>query len=1272
MKSPLSFPLRHISIRVPWHDKGWDGTVCEEPRFNTACLKLKSIAQSKDEDQEEKVCGKTITELVEEDIRLPACVKERGTFMANFDFSRLAEHPYTKTNPDTHGHFRPTLVRYPAYSAAGVPFRWMMRDAIFGNPKKGIVGKIDTYPLDDVDPQVEPELPFETTWIQDKRNHQALLECFWKHVRIADSLVFFYAKQVPLVEDTGRRVLVGVGRVKHIGKLTEYKYDSQPGDRLRSMVWECMVTHSIRPDFKDGFLLPYHEVLERCDEGRAFDPAEAVAVAPDERFEEFSYATEHVSNDAAISALLSIRDALQRASEMFGYRSEPYQQWVDKELGRLWSKRGPFPGLGAVLSATGVTMGNFVAQSLVDKVGEKENPWPAWFESLDDPASKLPAELARHIDATIAKSWKRMSDDRRGFLELLSRIDVTQDQADVLVSPERREERGIYLSDDDIAENPYLVYETTRLTAAPVAIGVVDRGMFPNAMIQKMFPIPEPSLVKTAVDARRLRALTIRNLENVAQNGDTLRSRDDVIRDLGRHDESSEHTTQLTADLLAVAEDEVFEGEIRIVKMSDERPAYQLERLALAGDLIRKTVDKRVKAERHPLKVNWRKQLDEFLKKDKVELPTDRGEREREELARIEKTAALEELVASRFSVLIGRAGTGKTTLLSVLCAHPEIAKTGVLLLAPTGKARVRMEDIARKAGISNCRAYTLAQHLSSTGRYDGNTQRYLMTGERGERVARTVIVDECSMLTEEMMAALIESLSRVDRLIFVGDYRQLPPIGAGRPFVDIVARLQPDGLPADAPHVAAGYAELMIPRRQGAGERDDLLLASWFGGGETSAGDDQVFEILSGKRQSETVQFVTWETPDELEELLPEVIRKTLGFPSGMEEWQAFGLELGGSEWNGSIWFNAMYRDRPGSGLAAEAWQILSPVRQKPWGVDSLNRLVHTRYKERQIERALNPGRYRSIPSPKGEQQIIYGDKVINNRNWRVSKKRMFPMPDEAGYLANGEIGIVIGHRKTKKRNRTPKHLEVEFSTQRGTTFTFYDSDFKEEGETRLELAYALTVHKAQGSEFDKIFLVLPRSPLMVTRELLYTALTRQKTKVVVLLQGSATDLHRFSSERYSAAACRLTNLFGPPRPIEVKGTFLEERLIHNTTRGELVRSKSEVIIANLLHAKNIDYEYEQELVLDGVRTDKFPDFTIEDDDTGEVFYWEHLGMLGDRGYKRRWNEKEKWYRDNGIIPHNEGGGANGTLVITRDDPKGGIDSSSINRLIKQVFDVT
>ena len=202
---------------------------------------------------------------------------------------------------------------------------------------------------------------------------------------------------------------------------------------------------------------------------------------------------------------------------------------------------------------------------------------------------------------------------------------------------------------------------------------------------------------------------------------------------------------------------------------------------------------------------DWRKEVDENLPAP----PTDPVEAEAEERARTEKVAALAEVAKARLSVLIGSAGTGKTTLLSVLCGHPDIRQNGVVLLAPTGKARVRMENVTSLSGLENIRAFTLAQFLMQSGRYRGDTQRYMVTGKPGQRVGRTVIIDECSMLTEEMLAALLESLTGLDRLILVGDPRQLPPIGAGRPFIDIITRLKPEQFTPVFPKVGPSYAEL-------------------------------------------------------------------------------------------------------------------------------------------------------------------------------------------------------------------------------------------------------------------------------------------------------------------------------------------------------------------------------------------------------------------------------------------------------------------------------
>ena len=125
------------------------------------------------------------------------------------------------------------------------------------------------YPLDDVSEEFEPNLDFNTNWWQDYRNHTAILETFWAHIKEEVSLVFFYAKQVPLVEDmAGRRILVGVGRVKSIGSLTEYEYDGPNEGKLRSLLWERMIGHSIRPNFADGLSYALPRGLGRVPRGR--------------------------------------------------------------------------------------------------------------------------------------------------------------------------------------------------------------------------------------------------------------------------------------------------------------------------------------------------------------------------------------------------------------------------------------------------------------------------------------------------------------------------------------------------------------------------------------------------------------------------------------------------------------------------------------------------------------------------------------------------------------------------------------------------------------------------------------------------------------------------------------------------------------------------------------------------------------------------------------------------------------------------------------------
>ena len=424
------------------------------------------------------------------------------------------------------------------------------------------------------------------------------------------------------------------------------------------------------------------------------------------------------------------------------------------------------------------------------------------------------------------------------------------------------------------------------------------------------------------------------------------------------------------------------------------------------------------------------------------------------------------------------------------------------------------------------------------------------------------------------MLAALIQALKGVHRLIFIGDPRQLPPIGAGRPFVDIVKRLAPEGVTEKFPCVGTGYAELTIRRRQAGEDREDLQLAEWFSGSPIAPGEDDVFDKVVKAGQSRHVRFVQWETADHLRSRLIDVLVGELKLPDGTpalkgpDDIAGFDATLGGEPWNDRRFFNARKDETPGAAEAAEGWQILSPVRSAAHGVPDLNRFVHKQFRQAMIDDARKEGWRRKYPKPMGAEEIVYGDKVINlvNTNprlWWNKHRKIYPAKDDA-YIANGEIGMAVGFFRRQGLPDLRWKLEVEFSSQPGFKYDFTKRDFAEESNAVLELAYALTVHKSQGSEFGTVILVLPNPCRLLSRELLYTALTRQKDRIVILHQGPRTELRKYSSDDRSETARRLTNLFVPPSPVEINGRFFEDYLIHRTARGEMVRSKSEVIIAD------------------------------------------------------------------------------------------------------------
>jgi ATP-dependent exoDNAse (exonuclease V) alpha subunit len=752
--------------------------------------------------------------------------------------------------------------------------------------------------------------------------------------------------------------------------------------------------------------------------------------------------------------LLSVKQALISYNERFGGEWAPQLKWIDQRLGELWNLRGPYPGLGSILCVMGVAHGYQLAYHCWEAAGENGDPWPVLAGLVKSPKA-LPGDLKAQVTG-FTDTWKYLSSERGAkrltLAKLLARFDLSYEQAARWWDPAARNTAKLRLaneeiSDVDILKNPYILYECDRLQPKPIAFRTIDQGAFPEKPVENAHPIPAPSAMTGPVDGRRLRAATAAVLEQAATDGDTLLSREEIITRVKKMNLSP--ALPLTEDQYEI-HGQKLAPVISQCALENGKLAYQIDRLVMTREIIASSVQKRARGKRHAVTIDWRAELDREFK----HTPAPKGSLE--DRGRNEKAAALAELASARFSVLIGAAGTGKTTLLKFLCRAAPIQQRGVLLLAPTGKARVRLQQTT---GIE---ARTLAQFLRPN-RYDEVTQTYHVIGdvERSSSY-KTVIVDEASMLTEDQLAALLDALSGIDRIILVGDPSQLPPIGAGRPFVDIVKLLAPEKFSANQPHVAASCAELTIGSRQKGTQRQDLELAELFSGRSTGPAGDEIISKLADGNCGDHLHICPWTSPAQLASLLPKVIGEELGIDENDIE-KSFALRaLGGNEKDGYVYFNFW-----SSGPAADKWQVLSPIKGEAAGTLILNRLIQRGFRGETRKRAEREDRrFAKLARPMGSDGIIYGDKVINLGNHR----RYTVFPDEEKnkplkYVANGEIGIVTGPFKKKGSNISLDNLKVTLSSQPGYEYTYWENDLNEDRRL-LELAYALTVHKAQGSE--------------------------------------------------------------------------------------------------------------------------------------------------------------------------------------------------------------
>lgn len=1205
---PQTKYVQHFSTRIPWKDNDYTGRIDNNPRYNVAAQVIPNIASTRDLEFEETNKDKSYEEVGP--VKMQNWITENAAFMSDTKLSLKMNHPYKKGN-DKFKHFEETTFEMDPYSFLLRPFSWTLKDN--ANEKQQYYNFY--FDLE----KTEQMLNWSSSWVSHGESQKAIFDYFFSGINPNNSLIFPYYKQVPFIEDN-RRVIAGIGNIVSNVEIREYESDGSSDEK--NYIWETNTAHSIRVDGKDGFLMPYLVISEYAKKHPDFDVSSVTLFEPAGFRAEFSFAAEWVSYDATIDVLNQAKTVLKNIATL--KLKEANHDWVnvqldyiDKQLKNVWNQRGIFPGLGAILSAFGVRYGFDIAKHVGTSENDLISELKLYFSGDKETGNeKLDDSLAERED----EFYGLLRDENKTrFFELLSRMNLSVEQAINAWGNLKN-----YAA--EIIENPYLLYELTRKEKDihQVTISQIDNAMFVNPLVENKYPLKKPTKMRTESDKRRFRAMVMFVLNQAANQGHTLLSYDQIVEEIDQL--PLDQKTDFQTEKIDGIREFLLEGELHV---DVENTYIKLKEYQDYKQLVVNIVNSRLETSLSS-KQNWRKIIDDQFGKLQV------NNEENDQLARGEKATALKILESSKISVLIGRAGTGKTSALGILASSSEIKAGGVLALTPTGKARVQLENSFKKNSVE-AEFMTVAQFLIRSNGFSWNTMAYKMPSKSSTSIAKTVIIDESSMLTEDMFAGILKLVdSHAERIIFIGDPNQLPPIGAGRPFVDLINYLEiahPDKV-----------ATLKTEMRQGSGG-DDLSFAQIFSNSD-SVDKDVIYRIQNNQTDNR-LKYMQYTDLDELERVFFEELVEVADM-STIDDIDGFNKSLGATV--------DKYTKYPTSKLI-ENWQILSPTKFIGAGSYYLNNQLHQKYRQDIVE-SWNKYPW-SKNSPQSVQNIVYGDKVISNVN---GEKDYWDGSSGKAYIANGEIGIMVDYPSHYgKSDKNTSWYKFRFASFEGKVFSYTKSDFGgENSDSKLELAYALTVHKSQGSGFGKTIVVINGKSSFVTKELLYTAFSRQREKLIVLCDLSIQELVKYANDWHSDAKQRYTDLFGIPNIIEIDSSkqkrYFEDKLIHKTTRGELVRSKSEVIVANILDKMKIDYSYEEPLNVSGKTY--IPDFTLRYQ--GKTAYLEHLGMLRNKVYKKHWDEKRANYESMGISE------TLGNLIITEDGLDGSLDAALIENKIQ------
>jgi len=1179
----------HMSIRLAWHNDGWNGHICKKPCENTYCIGQHSypgalINESRDLDYEKNHAGEPIcNHPCKVACSLSANAFGPDEIIANID------------PPDFwHGVGDPIQLKLPPYTAC----TWCYEE-MYG-----------------------PKVTDNGHFNYDKRLNFA--KEYFSQFEENKSLVFYCSgfSNPFSEEDSDCYVVTGISRIK---KIDDFYFYGNTNDEIRKryaggFAWQKPITSNY-PD--EGFCIPYWKYMDNED------VINRLVIKPSNT-SSFKYGSRAVSNDDAIEIVNQLLESVEVLIEIEDKTEnwETRRDWLNNLLNELWKARGPFPGFASVLSALKLDclINKYVSLTSNE---EMKNFYDEVVDFLNGKKEKV-ADTEISDAKIIRREYQRYEDfEQKLLIEILPRFDISKEQVSIILS-ENRGNYSITSTVKEISENPYIICEEY--------IGMDSDDSIPFYKIDNgVITSPEYGL-KDILDAgstERLRALCVDELNRIAAHSfgkaETIISF--INSRLDRMPEWKRYSYKVK-DLSI--EKEILEKAL-FIKKAENEDLYLYLKTVYEDERIIETIFKKL-ADRPDISLTMTISKDKF--KEGLRDPNSKVG----EVAFVKYETILEkqaetcmQIFTKPLCILSGAAGTGKTTVIRTIVENIKRVHgkgVGILLLAPTGKAAERIKNQTGE------KSSTIHSYLASNGWINENFTLKRFGGKSGQDL-NTLIIDESSMIDLNLFATLIRAINwnSIQRLILVGDPNQLPPIGKGKVFADTITWLKKDH--PDNIGVLTENIRQLVNEVKGNGT-GILDLAELFIQENQKSDDGNITSNLKSKKEilfskilekgngdiDKDLSVYFWKEQSDLDETLKTVLVKDMENITGLREYKNLD----------ELWKKTLKGDN--DAMDPDLIQLISPYRGEFYGTDALNSFMQSEFNSFWINKCETNG-------------ITYFDKVIQFRN-RPKSDMAYAYDFSTGKterkeIFNGEMGIVYYHPFDKKDNKhmyqkTIERFQVAFSSKsrEGLRYNYGSNLWKDsEGkyippqkvEENLELAYAISVHKSQGSEFDNVYIVIPkRDSHLLSMELLYTAITRAQKKVTLFLQDDIGTLTTLGHIEKSAVQKINSSVFEfNPLPDDVLYinvcNWHEESKKLATLSQYFVRSKSEVIITNMLVSEEIPFEYETPLYAkDG--TMYLPDFTVTF--KGETYYWEHVGMLDNPGYKAHWEKKQKWYEEN------------------------------------------